>query len=115
MQTAEADWSYLYDAKGNQVTPKAATSGRPDPLPERYSMDELEYYHKAHGNVTPGDKSKAERESWQFHWMWTAKEPRGDTATEGMCSDDEPCSDDDSSSSTLSCIVVSSGASKSIA
>jgi hypothetical protein len=71
---------YLKDAHGNQVTPIALTSGRPDPLPLYAGRGPTRAYHKAHGNITPEEKARAERESLRYHAKRAAEARSGGMA-----------------------------------
>ena len=59
--------TYLSDSTGRQVTPLVRTSGPPDPLPLNAGRGPTKAYHKAHGNITPGQKARAVAASLQAH------------------------------------------------
>ncbi len=49
------------------MTPLARAFGTPDPLPLNAGRGPRRAYHKAHGNITPEQKAKAEAASIEFH------------------------------------------------
>ena len=69
----DVNHSYLIDAQGRQVTPLAKTSGVPDPLPLHAGKGPTRAYHRAHGNMTPEAKAKAEKASLRFHALRAAE------------------------------------------
>jgi len=63
----------LFDEHGNRITPTARTIGTPDPLPLYAGRVPTKSYHKAHGNLTPEAKAKAEANSLRFHAIQAAE------------------------------------------